>query len=554
MTDARASLYGAHAAAVAVLALGFLDCGADVSGAASEGGIGDDSAFGGSVGTGGTSPGIAGTASGGTAMGGTSSDMDGGPLPPEPEIEIETAFDAPVATNRYVWTANPESGRVAFIDAETSAVRLAEAGFRPSTVVALPSRDDEDSALVLNEGSADATLFRVSGDALSRVMLDTHAGANAVAVAPSGRFALVWTDAARFEDEIDPTDGLQDVTVLDLGDELRATRLAVGYRPSRVVFDAEESRVLVVTQPGLSVIELGDDPRVAALVELTDNPASDSAARDVSVTPDGEVALVRLDGSMELVAVEVRSGRRRAIGLDGFVTDLDLSHDGERAFAMVGTSNVSSLVVLPLATLDDPGSFEHVAIPNVTPRSVSLSADDRLALLYTNSEENPYLTVLTSDGAWSDADGWSLDLKAPVLAVFAAPNGLHGIAFQATLPDSERRGAFSLISAQADRAPKIIGTDAAPVSVAYSADGEHAVIATRDLRLAKYGAYLVHLEHLDETLISLASPPLGAGIVARAGKAYVAQAHPEGRVTFIDLEDGGFTTLTGFELAGRVYE
>ncbi len=36
-----------------------------------------------------------------------------------PEQEVESSFGAPVATGRYVWIANPASGRVAYIDAVT---------------------------------------------------------------------------------------------------------------------------------------------------------------------------------------------------------------------------------------------------------------------------------------------------------------------------------------------------------------------------------------------------------------------------------------------------
>ena len=92
------------------------------------------------------------------------------------------------------------------------------------------------------------------------------------------------------------------------------------------------------------------------------------------------------------------------------------------------------------------------------------------------------------------------------------------------------------------------------MAVAFSPDGASAVVATRDLALARYGAYLVHLDNLEETLVALPSPPLAAGIVPLANQAFVAQAHPEGRITFVNVEDGRFKTLTGFELAGRVVE
>jgi len=52
----------------------------------------------------------------------------------------------------------------------------------------------------------------------------------------------------------------------------------------------------------------------------------------------------------------------------------------------------------------------------------------------------------------------------------------------------------------------------------------------------------------------LGSPPRAVGVLPAAGKAYVAQEHGSGRITFIDLVTLETRTLTGFELNGRVIE
>jgi hypothetical protein len=59
---------------------------------------------------------------------------------------------------------------------------------------------------------------------------------------------------------------------------------------------------------------------------------------------------------------------------------------------------------------------------------------------------------------------------------------------------------------------------------------------------------------LEVQRFSLASPPIAAGVVAGAGRGYVAQKHPEGRITFITLDSGEARTLTGFELGSRVVD
>jgi hypothetical protein len=498
-------------------------------------------------GTGSGIPVVPGGSSAGAAAG-------AGGVPPVPEVEIESSFEVPVATDRFVWAANPTTGRVALINAETFEVRLAEAGLAPTVVAAVPRVDDgSDAALVLNTGSEDATLLEIdsAGD-LASATVKTHPRANAIAVTNSGRFAIAWTNAEAFTDPpLDPTDSAQDITVLNLTGLPEPTQLSVGFRPSRIVFDSEEERAFVVTEPGLSVIELGDSPRISAHVELSADPAAGAAARDVSVTPDGELAIVRLDGSTSLGIVSIATGDRHDLELGNFVTDLDLSSDGKRAFAVVG----DELVVIPIPPgTADPSTFTRTKVTDVLIRSVSLSPDATLALLYSNAAESPYLTVLTGSDDFADAAGRSVDLKAPVQAVFAAPDARHAIALQATAPGSRKGGAFSVVSAQIDRTPKIVGTDAAPMAVAFAPDGKEAVIATRDLTRQLYGVYLVHLDNLEEAFLPLSSPPLAAGIVPQAGRAFVAQAHPEGRITFLDLSDGSSRTLTGFELAAQIVE
>jgi len=546
----------AGVAVLAFFATNLAACGAGDDDSAVPAG-GEKSASGGASGTGQT--GVGGTtalASGGSFENGTggssgssTAGSTGAAPPPPPEKELESAYETPVATDHYVWTANPTTGNVALISADDFSVRLAQAGDAPTTVAALPGHD-EDDAIVLNAGSNDATILKLGSDGvINSQTLTTHSGANAVVVSPSGKWALIWSNAA-LEDAstLDPTDGLQDVTVVKLDDQPPTTTiLTVGYRPSAVSFDDKEEHAFFVTAPGLTVVDLGDAPQPDRDVQLTDDPVADQTARDVSVTPDGAYAVVRLDGQKTLGIVDLGSGVRQAVTLPDYVTDMDLSADGKQAFAVAG----GALVVVPVPPGDaDPSTFATASAAGEVGRSVTLSPDASLALLYSNATPDQYVGILTGGGDWTTYEGHAVDLKAPVQAVFAAPDAQHGIALQTTATGSSKEGAFSVVSAQVDRAPKIVGTDAPPNALAFSPDGAQAVITTRDLTKQLYGVYLVELASLEQTFISLSSPPLSAGIVGHYG--FVAQAHPEGRITFIDLADASERTLTGFELAAKV--
>jgi len=64
------------------------------------------------------------------------------------------------------------------------------------------------------------------------------------------------------------------------------------------------------------------------------------------------------------------------------------------------------------------------------------------------------------------------------------------------------------------------------------------------------------LDTMQQDFFALASPPATAatGIVEEAHRGFVAQTHPEGRITFIDLETAHAHTITGFELAARILQ
>ena len=107
---------------------------------------------------------------------------DPGPSSPPPEREIESSFLAPVVTGRWIWTANPESGRVARIDGVTREVTTLPAGLSPTYLAAIDGAGDA-RALVINAGGSDATLFRQGTDgALSELDIPIHQGATAWAV------------------------------------------------------------------------------------------------------------------------------------------------------------------------------------------------------------------------------------------------------------------------------------------------------------------------------------------------------------------------------------
>lgn len=511
-------------------------------------------------------------------------------LPPEEELEED--FRAPVATGRFVWTANPESNRVALIDASTFGVVTLDAGFGPSYLAALPGDRERSGAVVINTLSSDASVFfaRDTSDVQVSAPVPIHPQSNAWAVSASGRWAIAWTNAARLE-AADPTEGFQDVTVIDLDGHPerapRATRVSVGYRPTRVVITDDEARALVVTEPGVSVIELNHEggPQVVRDVVTADAPAA-----EVVVTPGGGWALARLPGSQQVNLVELESGNRTPLQLPGVVTDLDLSPDGSVAVAVIrgefdtgtqqgqagaasvpgagghggdtadgsagaaGTSGRepgftdSTVAILPIPGIfSEPTRFTKVTM-NELVGSVVVPAAGDIVLLFTNAVPSDRVTLLNIlQQSWR-----TVELKAPVRALFAAPDGAHAVGLLSPPEGSTRAGAFSLIPVAENLPPKLQGTQSPTFGVALSTD--NALITTRAGAGQQQQAFLAGFPSLRVDAVELPSAPTASGMVVDAGVAFVAQEHAEGRITFVDLEDAGARTLTGFELGLKVVD
>ncbi len=524
-------------------ALVYAGCAADDS---------DDRELSGGSASGGSDWGNEGTGTGGASTGGGTPTLPNfggqggvGPLPEE--VEEDSAFRAPVATGDYLWFANPASSRVALIHALNLDVQVLSAGYQPTYVAPVPRSGGENSALVLNVGSSDATWFRVKDGNVAQVTFGTHEGANRLTVAPSGKWAVIWS-APSAAQSLDPTEGLQDVTVVSLASDTPKTfRLTVGYRPSQVVFDANETRIIVVDETGISLLEIEDGaPSASAWLDL-----GTSKGRDVAVTPSGNYALVRRNDEAKVEVVPLDGSESTFVELGGAVTDLDLSADGTRAVAVVRSAR--QLAVLPLpGIVAAPETFDVVTVPGEVFGSAALTADGKTAALYTNAIDNDRVVVVDLAAGSHYLDTRVVSVKAPVESLTTTPDGDHAIALLGAPDDSVNAGSFALIPLRAERFPRVVGTLAETRDVAVASD--YALVTTSDSLGGIYEAHLLRMPSLSVDSVRISSPPLAAGLLQERGLGYVAQSHPEGRVTILDFEETGARTLTGFELAAKVVE
>jgi hypothetical protein len=514
-----------------------------------------------------------------------------------------------VATGSIVWTANPTSGRVAYVDAVSYAVQTVQAGDGPTYLAAVPNADPNatsEAAIVINVLSQDATLIRrdnQSGD-IASVSYPSTQDANAWAMSPSGRWAIAWADATRFTNP-DPTQGFQDMMIMDLKATAPAAAypVTVGYRPSQVVYSQDESRVFAVTQDGISVVDLTQPSPIAiaafplsaplpvpeagapdASLDAGGGPdASDAASDvasdvtsdapsvsvpdatpvgttsvstlpDVSFTPDGSYALVRVDGVAAITVVSLASGAATPVVLPSAPTDLTIAPDG--TFAIAVLRSTGTVAVLPLPGIaSSPGSYTTTTIPGETIGRAIVAEDPTTkqsnVLLFTTVGGIDDLTILTLGATPSFR---TMSLHAPILAVFPTPDGQNAIVLHTVASTATVKGAFSIVPVAKSLPSKIVSLTAPPLAVALAPTSDRALVTISD-NANNFGVELAVMATQAVTPFTLASPPTAVGIAAAAGAdgtGFVAQNNADGRITFVDLSEATARTITGFELAARV--
>ncbi len=499
--------------------------------------------------------------------GGGSGDGDGVPDPNEPEMELEETFRAPVVSGKYLWSANPDTNQVARIHAERLEIEVMDGGHAPTFLAALPEGKTGGGALILNALSHDASIFLTDKDAqvLPQQQFPVQDGASAWAVGSKGSYAIAWSRAD--ESLLNRADGYQDITVFDFnGKEIQTSSLSVGFRPSSVVINDAETRAFVVSGPGISIIDLESGGAIEREIFLPEE--RDDQARDVSFTLDGRLALVRISGSSEILLIDTETDARATVKLPGPVTDLDLSADGSIAVAVVrggqtslgglggagGQGNAgaddSVVAILPIDTIFDEPTLFDMVLTSEKVGSAVVAGNASQILLFTNASASSRLSILSA----ASQELRVVDLKAPIRAAFLAEDGSFGVTLMSPPAGSSKQGAFALVPVEDELSPHIQGTSTVPEFVTISHQAGRALITTEEAPTRRASTYFARLPGLQIDAIELPSRPLASGLVPEADKGFVAQQHPEGRVTFIDMESGREKTVTGFELSGKVVQ
>ena len=512
---------------------------------------------------------------------------DGAPVPDlDPEVEQQLTFETPKAGKSSVYVPNPSTNRVAVVNAGTFNIENLPVGTSPRYAATVPG---QDVALVLNTGTRDAALMRTNDSGQTSVIkLDIGHDANAIAIAPDGKRAVVYLNTTGSSVG---AQSFQDLSIVDLtaGAE-KASRISVGFRPRGVQFSSDGARAFVVTEDGISILDFAEQargPTIARLVSLGDM-LGNLQSTDVQVTPDGAFALARRQGDSTLRLINLVDGTIEKLALaslptnnvgdagvgnvgggldagvpDGGValspelTDLDVSPDGKFAIAVL--RDRGALVRIPLPQgFRDPSTLSVRLITDQLIGSVTLSKSGTRAIAYTTAlpVEGVVMVDLTSDAAPR-----SIRLRKAVRAIALSDDGTRALVLHSVV-GSAAANADEDTRIDASEGYSLVDTDSGFAKLQLTT----ARVATSGLLLTPDGSRvftllnganvktveMADLKSFQVTSVELSTAPTSIGFVPGLSRVFVGQAG-EGGISFLDALTGAkIRSVSGFEIASRI--
>jgi len=516
-----------------------------------------------------------------------------------PEVEVELPFETPQAGRTSVYVPNPATHRVAIVNASSFVIETVASGLGPTYAATVPG---EDVAVVLNVGSGDASILRTVNDRTSVVRLPIGHDQNAIAIAPDGAHAVVYFEA---RSTASGARSFQDISVLSLAAGKESVQgVSVGFRPQGVQFSRDGEQAFVVTEDGVSVIDLNatdKGPVIARLVPLGDTLFG-AASLDVLVVADGSYALARREGDSSLRLIDLTSGAIQPLslaslqaapaplpdagtdaGVDAQVadaqiadaaidpgrplpagplelTDLDLSPDG--TFALLVVRNASALLRIPIpAGFTNPALIDVQVIPDALVGSVVVSASGGVAALYTTAAPVEALVLVDLKQGTVPR---TVKLRKTVRAVALSESGSHAFVlhnksqapFGADAEQMRIAGSdgYSLVDV-ARGFPKLQLTSAAirERDLFVTPDASRVFALLRNDAQNVRDVHMADLTSFQVKVFALAKPPSSIGLVPDANRVFIGQESSGGMVTFLDSVSGEVVhAVSGFELSGRV--
>lgn len=539
-----------------------------------------------SMGTSNSGPTTLPSANTGAAVGGAGNNSGGfavassatGGSPAEQKVTINV--DVPQASQNYIYAANPDQDTVSVIKAADLSIQTVAVDAAPHGLKTIPN---QDAAVVVNTGSSTVSVLRTANSVTQVVTQPVMTGSNVVSIAPDGMHALTYYDSTQ-PTAGPPTDSPKDVSALDLTQSSPVVyQLTVGYHPSSISFSADSKQAIVVSDDGISIIDLQNlapaNSRIINPIPIYDTTTTTTA--NVTVTPNGLYAVANQADSSRLRLVDLAAKHITDLDLATLpvfsqsnsnvdagsatvsidVSDVQVAPDGSFLLAVVRDRNTVLQVPIP-SGFDDIGNVEQIALPDdVITGASSIGPDGHYAVLFTTvtSFNEPHVSILDLTGQYPLQ---TINLHKIVSGVTFDPTGTKAYVLHAksacdptqpnVTPDEFTACSYGYSVIDLATTQSMLELPLSqPGPLAALPDGSALFILFAS---APWQVQRVNFDDLSVGTVSIESQPTGIGFVASVQQVFVSQAQTDGRITFIDWTNLTVRSVAGYELNSGIWE
>jgi DNA-binding beta-propeller fold protein YncE len=472
-----------------------------------------------------------------------------------PEMEVDVRFEPPAVGASVLYATSPSNGRVAVIHASDFSIETVAVGAGPLPAVASPGRD---VAVSLDRGASQVSVLRTSADTTTVTSLPLFHDANSVAFDPTGMHAVLF----EAPDPMTTRRNFQDASVLTLSDPPSLVRVVVGFGPSRVEFDPTGMRALVVTEDGISQIDLTALPATGSVRAPLLGFDTLETLGEIRITPDGNHALARV-GATEIRQLDLRDGSVVVADLAVLapgealdISDLDVVPSGAELIVVVRSHD--AIVRMPIgATFGDQAGWTLLDLSGEPVGSLVFSPAGDLFVSYTTNDTVEAIAIVDLTAG----EVRRVILRKSVRALAISPDGRFALVIHHAVPASgtsedaavDRSEGYSLVDVHTGFA-RLELTDAAPSTDGFVLDAPSGrlFLALRDDAHGVRDLQVVDLDTFAIDDVPLLAPPTTVGVFAGLDRAFVGQEADGGRVTFYLWGTHETHTVAGFELAARI--
>ena len=502
----------------------------------------------------------------------------------ENEATIQASLRQPISTDNYVFVLNASAGTLVKINHETLYVDSISVGTNPSILRVVPN---SDTAVILNRGSGTISIVKASETQDSVVTIPLSQNYTHMELTPNGNYAVCYFDTNDPEVEeylIDQeynTVSDAKVAIIKLKSILEGEtentifEKRVGYRPTELFIKSNSKKAFIACKSEINIIDFENFEQTALLkgIGISNITVHDIPFREVVSTKEGDYIFIRSSKTPKISVIDTTLEISHTIELLGTPTDLDISSDNKRAVAVMREESKVSIIDIPgditspdsIQTFDTSGSVAgQVVLPQVKYSNLDY------ALLFTNSIYTEEFSILNlENGAITPV---LHVLTKAVKTITISPDGKNAMIIHrpvTSLDNVEETDEFeSTINKKygytlIDIAELLTTGDVysftkiteVPESLfGFTADSTLATVSIYKNSASNKAVNEMHIINTSSQLFSgsvtLESPPKFIGFLPKANKhiAYIAQEHPAGRITFVDLDSVTVRTATGFEL------